>query len=141
MEHHDPDYQKKKDYLSRWLPIRSRMNNVELRLRELAIDDGVHSSVPKSAVVMMTSDEYETRTEKAEILQQRLDHLSTQGKQIRLEIYHVLDELDSATEANVLERYFIDGLTQYAIANRLHYSYRWTARLYTNGIKHITLPD
>lgn len=141
MEQHDPDYQKKKKYLGRWLPIKAQMDNVELRLRELAIDDGVHSSVPKAAAVMMTVDEYETRVERAEILQQRLERLSAQGKKIRLEIYEVIEELDNVKEVGVLERYYINGLTQYAIAERLGYSNRWTQRLFCNAIKHITLPD
>ncbi|WP_390410713.1 hypothetical protein [Lacticaseibacillus jixiensis] len=141
MRQSDTDYQEKKVFLGRWLPIRSRMNDTEMRLRELNIDDGVHSVVPSAAHVMMTLREYESRYEKAERLQERLDNLVSRGKVVRKEIYEALDSLDNPVEAAVLERYYIDGRTQYAISIDMDYSLRWIERVFMNGLAHITLPD
>lgn len=57
-----------------------------------------------------------------------------EARKIRKEIYSVIDALDNANEATVLERHFINDETFYEIAIHTHFSMRWVERLYESGV-------
>lgn len=69
----------------------------------------------------------------------RIEELKKQSKNIRIEIYDALDQLDNYNEVEILEMFFIFDYDFDTIAEETAYSVRHVIRAYSSGIRKIEL--
>ena len=67
-------------------------------------------------------------------LESRIVKLKSKAMRIRSEILDEIDSLDDPRYVDVLEAYFLDGLTMDEVAARHSYTIRHAYRLYTEAI-------
>ena len=70
-----------------------------------------------------------------EDLENRIARLKSKNAQVKKEILEEIDTLEDAKHIEVLESYFIDGLTIEEIADYIGYTPRHTYRLYDEALK------
>ena len=78
---------------------------------------------------------------KKEETEHRIQFLINKSREIRLEIYDCIDQLEDDRFAEVLEYYFIDCLTFEDIADKKCYSVRHVGYLYGRGLDVVPVPS
>ncbi|HEY4601539.1 MAG TPA: sigma factor-like helix-turn-helix DNA-binding protein [Cerasibacillus sp.] len=133
-------FKRNKHFLLGYSRMKKRIERLEQKLLEL--DDRLYnartstiSDMPRGGVPV-TFDDLVARKEDT---QERVNYLTEKARTIRREIYSVLDLLDDDRHVEVLELYFIDGLSHEDIADEIGYSTRHIIRLYVEAVKSISL--
>ena len=74
-------------------------------------------------------------------LESRIAKLKSKAARIRSEILDEIDLLDDPRYADVLEAYFLDGLTMDEVAAQYNYTVRHTYRIYSDAILILALEN
>ena len=88
------------------------------------------SGMPRGGTPITTADLIADKCE----LESRIAKLKSKSARIRSEILDEIDLLDDSRYVDVLEAYFIDGLTMDEVAARYCYTVRHAYRLYQDAI-------
>lgn len=88
------------------------------------------SGMPRGGTPITTADLIADKLE----LESRIAKLKNKASRIRSEIIDEIDLLDDPRYADILEAYFLDGLTMEDVAARYNYTVRHAYRLYTESI-------
>ena len=73
-----------------------------------------------------------------EELETRIECMRAKGRKMRMEILDEIDTLEEVRHAEVLEAFFIDGMTIEEIADTIPCNVRTVYRLYSEGVKILT---
>lgn len=136
MENNDiQEIAKTKRYLKRYRKNRACVNRLEEKLylldeRIKSVRTSSLSGMPRGGVPV-TMDEL--LSDKID-LENRIKRLQRKGKTIKLEILEEIDSLDDPRYCEILEAYFIEGLSMEAIAERVAYTPRHIYRLYDKAV-------
>ena len=71
----------------------------------------------------------------------RIDNKKRSAKFLQSELLNQLESLNNIVQVEIMELYFIEGFTISEIAERLKYSERHVARVYSNAIKELIKRD
>ena len=82
-----------------------------------------------------------TDSEEIQELEQRIENKRRSAETLRTELLNQLERLDNLVQVEILELHFIEGLTIPEISERLMYSNRHVARVYSNAIKTLVTLD
>lgn len=88
------------------------------------------SGMPRGGTPLTTADLVADKIE----LERRIAKLKSKTAKIRSEILDEIDMLDDSRYVDVLEAYFIDGMTIEEVAARYCYTVRHAYRLYSDAI-------
>lgn len=125
----------KKVFLKRYRENRACVRRLEKKLalledRIISIKSPNFSGMPRGGqpvtLADLVSDKYE--------LEKRIERLKEKGKQIKSEILEEIDTLEDPRYCEILEAYFIDGLSMEDIAENEGYSVRRIYKLYSEAI-------
>lgn len=134
------ELEKKKRYLKRYKRNKAQLDRLEKRLA--ALDDRIYSlrspslsGMPRGGEPVTIADLIADKQE----LEDRIIRLSTKGRRIKAEILEVIDSLDNCQYAEVLESFLIDGEEFDEIAERTGYTERHIIRLYSAGVRAVSV--
>ena len=82
-----------------------------------------------------------TDPEEVREIDRRIENKRRSAETLRSELLDQLESLDNLVQAEILELHFIEGLTISEIAERLTYSDRHVARVYSDAIKKLVMLD
>jgi DNA-directed RNA polymerase specialized sigma subunit len=88
------------------------------------------SGMPRGGTPITTADLIADKCE----LESRIAKLKSKAARIRSEIIDEIDLLDDPRYADILEAYFLDGLTMEEVAARYSYTTRHAYRLYSEAV-------
>ena len=134
------ELEKKKRYLKRYRRNKAQLERLEKRLA--ALDDRLYSlrspsmsGMPRGGDPVTVADLVADKQE----LEDRINRLSTKGRRIKAEILEIIDNLDLGKDTSkvseVLESFLIDCKDFDEIAARTGYTERHIIRLYSSGVK------
>lgn len=123
-------YKKNKDMIF-WL--RKRLISLESRI-ESTKSPGI-SDMPKGGEHTSKEDLIAEKVD----LERRLRNLEAKGSRLRTETLDMIDNLDNVHEAEVLERYLINGEDFDVIAIAMKFTERHVVRLYTSAVSKIAV--
>ena len=63
--------------------------------------------------------------------------MKREAEELRIMVFLLIDSVEDATRAEILNRYYLGGETLESIAGVVHYSYRWTIEQHRRGIADI----
>lgn len=134
------EHNRKKRYLKRYKRNGILIDRLENKLRALeARIQGVRSpslsGMPRGGEPVTREDLIADKVD----LERRIGRLKAKGEDMRRETLDLIDEIDSARHAEVLESFLIDGFTFEEIAKDMDYTERHVKRLYSEGIDMISL--
>lgn len=135
MDQEKLDYDVKKMYLKRYSRMMKRIERLEDKLANMddrlySVGSGEISDMPRGGVPKTLDDLIAAKDETLN----RIDQLVRTSRSIRSEIYQVIDTLEDYREVEVLEQFFIEGLTIEEIAERSGYAIRHVRRFYSNAL-------
>lgn len=138
----DNEINRKKAFLRRYKNNQEKIKRLEQKIeyindrltnvRGIRISDEPrgHSNVTKAELITNKS-EYE----------ERIENLKVESRRLKKEITKVIDTLEDTRHIDVLEAFFIDGLTFEQIAEKMNYQLRWTIFLYSQALRLIKIED
>lgn len=134
------EHERKKRYLKRYKRNGILIDRLEHKLAALEVRiQGVKSpslsGMPRGGEPVTREDLIADKVD----LERRIERLKGKGEDIRREILDLIDELEDARYAEVLESFLIDELTFEEIAKDMGYTERHVIRLYSEAIDMITL--
>ena len=134
------EHERKKRYLKRYKRNDILIDRLENKLRALeARIQGVRSpslsGMPRGGKPVTREDLIADKVD----LERRIERLKGKGEDIRRETLDLIDELEDARYAEVLESFLIDDMTFREIAEDMDYTERHVIRLYSEAIDAITL--
>lgn len=134
------EHERKKRYLKRYKRNGILIDRLENKLRALeARIQGVRSpslsGMPRGGKPVTREDLIADKVD----LERRIERLKGKGEDIRRETLDLIDELEDARYAEVLESFLIDDMTFREIAEDMDYTERHVIRLYSEAIDAITL--
>lgn len=134
------EHERKKRYLKRYKRNGILIDRLENKLRALeARIQGVKSpslsGMPRGGEPVTREDLIADKVD----LERRIKKLKGKGDDIRREILDIIDELEDARYAEVLESFLIDDMTFKEIADDMDYTERHVIRLYSEAIDAVTL--
>lgn len=113
-----------------------------LRKRLVSLDSRIESTKSPGISDMPKGGEHKSKedliAEKVD-LERRLRNLEAKGSRLRTETLDLIDSLDNAHEAEVLERYLIDCEDFDVIAIAMRFTERHVVRLYTSAVSKIAV--
>jgi len=131
---------RKKRFLKRYRKNRvliSRLKNKvsSLDARIVGMRSPVLSDMPRGGTPVTKED---LIAEKMEI-EERIERLESKGKIFKKEILDKIDDLDDIRYVEILEAFFIEGLSFEDIAENEGYGLRHVIRLYTEALEEMSL--
>lgn len=137
------DVQNKKKFLKRHQRIGKKIERLEEKLAMLdarLTTAGAQrlSDMPRGGGTPLTMADLVA--EKIET-EERINQLCVQRRWIRKEIVLALDTLDDFRHIEVLEKFFIEGMTLEEIAEDIGYTVRHTVRFYTEAVQHLDIKE
>lgn len=125
----------KKVFLKRYRENRACVRRLEKKLalledRIISIKSPNFSGMPRGGQPVTLADLVSDKDE----LEKRIERLKEKGKQIKNEILEEIDTLEDPRYCEILEAYFIDGLSMEDIAENEGYSVRQIYKLYSEAI-------
>lgn len=125
----------KKVFLKRYRENRACVRRLEKKLalledRIISIKSPNFSGMPRGGQPVTLADLISDKDE----LEKRIERLKDKGKQIKCEILEEIDSLEDPRYCEILEAYFIDGLSMEDIAENEGYSVRQIYKLYSEAI-------
>lgn len=124
-------YRKNQELIER---LKSKVDDYDDRLTKMRTSK--FSDMPRGGAPSLTIEDL--LDEKKETLE-RIDRLNKKGKIFRSEILSVIDDLESARHADILEAFCIDCMSFDEIAEEKGYSERRVIAIYTEAIKLIEI--
>lgn len=95
------------------------------------------SGMPRGGIPVTTADLIAEKQE----LEDRIHRLSDKGSRYRREILDEIDSLEDVRHSEILEYFFIDGLTPEEIADVIPCNVRTVYRLYSEAVKILSLGE
>ncbi|MBQ7123441.1 MAG: DUF1492 domain-containing protein [Oscillospiraceae bacterium] len=125
----------KKVFLKRYRENRACVRRLEKKLalledRIISIKSPNFSGMPRGGQPVTLADLISDKDE----LEKRIERLKKKGRQIKSEILEEIDTLEDPRYCEILEAYFIDGLSMEDIAENEGYSVRQIYKLYSEAI-------
>lgn len=125
----------KKRSLKKYKILKSRINRLEDRRKTLdakikSVKSPNYSGMPRGGVPVSVDELLADKLE----LEERLERLKEKSKVLKREILEEIDSLDNPVYCEVLESFFIDGLSIEQIAYNEGYTVRHTYRLYHDAV-------
>lgn len=108
--------------------LEEKLENVKDRINTVRTPN--MSGMPRGGTPITSADLIADKLE----LEKRIEKLKSKATRIRSEILDEIDLLDDPRYVDVLEAYFLDGLTMDEVAARYCYTVRHAYRLYTEAI-------
>lgn len=129
------EIENKKVSLKRYRENRACVHRLEKKLallddRIITIKSPNFSGMPRGGQPVTIADLISDKDE----LEKRIERLKEKGKQIKSEILEEIDSLEDTRYCEILEAYFIDGLSMEDIADIEGYSTRRIYKLYSEAI-------
>lgn len=132
----------KKRSLKKYKKNLSKLSRLEEKL--LVLDERIKSAkspnyngMPRGGVPITIEDLIADKTE----LEQRIAKQKVFNRELRGELIEEIDKLDDTKHIEVLELFFIECLTPEEIATELHYNVRTVYRLYSEGVRLLTIGE
>lgn len=126
----------KKRFLRRYQNNLACINRLEAKL--VILDDRItsikspnYSGMPRGGVPVTIDDLMSDKLD----LEKRIKKLKTKGQNLKEAIYDEIDSLEDPRYCDVLEAYFIDGLSIREIAEETGYTERHIYTLYAEAIR------
>ena len=136
------EIEKKKRLLKRYRNSLSCLKRLEEKL--LTLDEKMktvrspsYSGMPRGGTPVTIADLVSEKTE----LEERIERLKKKSKSLKSEILDEIDTLEDTRYIEVLEAYFIDGLSFNEIGDIMGYTERHIYNLYREAIDLLTLND
>ena len=134
------EHERKKRYLKRYKRNGILIDRLENKLRTLeariqSVRSPSLSGMPRGGEPVTREDLIADKVD----LERRIERLKSKGEDIRRETLDLIDEIESARHAEVLESFLIDDLTFGEIAEDMGYTERHVIRLYSEAIDMILL--
>lgn len=134
--------ERKKRSLKRYKKNLSCIERLEAKLDQIndrmtSVRSPNLSGMPRGGTPVTTAD---LVADKAEI-EERIERLKKKSRSLKLEILEELDTLENVKQVEVLESFFIDGLTMEEIAEKLNFHVRYVYRLYSEGVTFLALEE
>lgn len=95
------------------------------------------SGMPRGGVPVTIDDLMSDKID----LENRIERLKAKGRDLKREVCEEIDSLEDSTDCEILESFFIDGLTFEEIAEELGYTERRVIARYSEAIKMLSLCD
>lgn len=132
----DVIFKAKKKYLKGYLKIVKRIERLENKLFEIdsqlySIRGQIITDMPRGGTPTQIEDVLARKDETND----RINQLLQESWVIRKDICKVLDTLEDVRHVEILELFFINGLSIEEIADQCGYNIRHTTRLYSEGIR------
>lgn len=126
----------KKRFLKRYRKNIACIKRLENKVRSLddritAIKSPNYSGMPRGGIPITVEDLIADKVE----LEDRIKRLKIKNIKVKQEIIDEIDSLDDPRLCEVLESYFIEGISLEDIADMEGYTVRHTYRLYNEGVK------
>lgn len=130
------EIENKKKSLKRYRKNRACVHRLEKKLalledRITTIKSPNFSGMPRGGQPVTIAELISDKDE----LEKRIERLKEKGKQIKREILEEIDTLEDPRYCEILEAYFIDGLSMEDIADMEGYSTRRIYKLYSEAIE------
>ena len=134
------EHERKKRYLKRYKRNGILIDRLEKKLRALeariqSVRSPSLSGMPRGGESVSREDLIADKVD----LERRIERLKGKGENIRRETLDLIDELEDARYAEVLESFLIDDMSFREIAEDMDYTERHIIRLYSEAIDAITL--
>lgn len=132
----------KKRSLKRYKKNLAKLSRLEEKLHILeeritSVRSPNYSGMPRGGTPVTLADLLADKIE----LEERIANQKEINREYKRAITKELDQLDNVKHIEVLELFFIDGLTPEEIAEELCYNVRTVYRLYSEGVKLLTELD
>ena len=129
------EIENKKKSLKRYRKNCACVHRLEKKLallddRIISIKSPNFSGMPRGGQPVTLADLISDKDE----LEKRIERLKNKGRQIKSEILEEIDTLEDSRYCEILEAYFIDGLSMEDIAENEGYSVRQIYKLYSEAI-------
>jgi len=136
------ELERRKQFLKRYKRNCSLVNRLEKRLVELdeklySVRSVVITDMPRGGTPREISDILSDKQE----LEARINRLANIGRGYRAEILSLIDELDNAGYAEVLEAFFVECKDFGQIAEGMGYTERYVIKLYSSAIMALRFED
>lgn len=95
------------------------------------------SGMPRGGVPVTLDDLMSDKLD----LENRIKRLKSKSRNLKLAVYEEIDSLEDSRYCEILEAYFIDGLSFEDIADQLGYTTRHTIKLYSEAIRLLSVSD
>ncbi len=130
---------RKKRYLKRYRKNQaciSRLENklVKINERLYSVKTSNLSGMPRGSVPVTTDDLIADK----EDLEERIKRLKAKSRGLKKSVYEEIDNLEDPRFCEVLEAYFIDGLSIEKIAEKIGYTERHVYTLYSEAITYLS---
>ena len=136
------EIERKKRSLKRYKKNNACIDRLEEKL--ILLDERIksvrspnYSGMPRGGTPVTLADLISDKTD----LEERIERLKKKSKRLKTEILEEIDTLDDMRYVEVLEAFFIDGLTMEDIADECGYTVRHTYRLYSEAISMLALKE
>lgn len=134
------EIESKKRSLKRYKKNKALVGRLEEKLalledRLTSVRSPKYSDMPRGGTPVTVEELISDKIE----LEERIERLKAKGKDLRSEILAEIDTLEEVRHAEVLELFFIDGFTPEEIAEEIPCNVRTVYRLYSEGVKLLTL--
>ena len=130
----------KKRYLKRYKRNRLQVQRLEDKL--ITLNDRITSArspnlsgMPRGGIPVTTADLIAEKQE----LEDRIKRLRDKGLRYRREILDEIDSLEDVRHSEILEYFFVDGLTPEEIADVIPCNVRTVYRLYSEAVKILSM--
>ena len=129
----------KKRSLKKYKKNLAKLSRLEEKLhvleeRIISVRSPNYSGMPRGGTPVTLADLLADKIE----LEERITNQKEINREYKRAITKELDRLDNVKHIEVLELFFIDGLTPEEIARELSYDVRTVYRLYSEGVKALT---
>ena len=115
--------------------LEDKLDNIEDRLSSIRSTN--LSGMPRGGVPVTSADLLADKDD----LERRIKRLKQKGENLKERIYEEIDSLEESRYCEVLESYFIDGLTLEDIAEEMGYTERHIYTLYKEAITALVVTE
>ena len=136
------EFKNKRRYLKRYRKsltkierLKERLFNLEEKMNKIKSPN--FSGMPKGGTPPNLAELISDKVE----LEGRIKRQTEKSDQIRREILFIIDDLEDDLQSQVLESFFIDILELSEIAEKLGYSERYIASIYSAGIQAVHIDN
>ncbi|MCH4175902.1 MAG: hypothetical protein LKF43_00245 [Streptococcaceae bacterium] len=141
IENREDNFEKNKIFLKKYLYSLKKVERLKEKYLELELEigsirSGTISDMPKGGGTPISLDELISRKDELKI---RINKAIKQSDDVRMKVLSVIDNLEDVRHCEILEAYFIENLSFEQIAEEYNYSLRHINRMYSQGIRKLTI--
>lgn len=132
-----------KEYLLRYQAVKREIEDLDYRMAQLRLKYAAPSAIEYSDMPKAHNTEHDL-SEYVAKMDEMTDYMIskyTRLRDIEVDIYKRVDQMQDQTERDILRTRYIDGLTWDQIALKLGYSRRNVTRIHGRALLHFPMQD